>query len=183
MRGQTHLTALRPPREMTGHAVGGLPDPGPELVHRRRHHNPKPVRSAVDRSGGRIRSVLLARRPHKTIPDPVARKGFTETDRRVLDPCRCDESTCHRVTRQLVGHRRSDRPAQDVLGEHVDDEGGVGPAGPGRNVGDVGDPDLIGVVADRGAFPLAATQPVQAFLTTISTLAPSVLRVFMKMHC
>ena len=86
-----------------------------------------------------------------------------------------------RVLDELGGHRRRDRPAEDALGEHVDDKGGVAPAGPGRHVGHVGNPQLIrdrggevpgdqvrrrcvGVVSAGGGLHPTPTQPVQAFL-------------------
>lgn len=100
---------------------------------------------------------------------------------RVAVPAALPDRHRQGVADQLVAHRRGDRPAQNLLGEHVDDEGGIGPARPRRHVGHIGDPELIwdrggevalhqvgcrlaAVVADGGAFLPAPAQPCEAFL-------------------
>jgi hypothetical protein len=77
--------------------------------------------------------------------------------------------------------RGVDPPAHDATAEHVNDEGGVGEAGPGGHVADIGDPQAVGTVGgeaavdqvggagrgvggDRGAPPLATDPPGQAHL-------------------
>ena len=51
-----------------------------------------------------------------------------------------------RVERQVGAQRSGQLPAHDAAAEHVDDEGGVDPAGEGAAVGDVRDPQLVGCV-------------------------------------
>jgi len=43
----------------------------------------------------------------------------------------------------------SQRPANHLAGEQVEDHGQVEPALAGRNVGDIRQPDLIGLVRDK----------------------------------
>ncbi len=75
--------------------------------------------------------------------------------------------------------RPADPPAHDAAGLGIDDEGNVNEAGPGRDVGEVRDPQHVrlrrpelavhviqrarrGLVADRRAHRLAADHPLQA---------------------
>jgi hypothetical protein len=78
----------------------------------------------------------------------------------------------NRIDDELASHRGRDRPAQDAAGVGIDDERGVAPARPRRDVGEVGNPKPVrrerpevpvhqvvrlglARVADRGAFDLA----------------------------
>lgn len=83
---------------------------------------------------------------------------------------------------EVGSHRRADAPTHDASGKHVDDKGHVQPALPGRDVGEVRDPQLVRAlgpelpidpvqrakglaVADRRAHPLVpphASQPLLA---------------------
>ena len=47
------------------------------------------------------------------------------------------------VDDELAGHRGRDRPAQDPSGVGVDDERGVAPARPRRDICEVGDPEPV----------------------------------------
>ena len=84
-----------------------------------------------------------------------------------------------RVEHEVGVHRTAHPPADDAPGEHVDDEGHVQPALPGRDVGEVRHPELIrplGLelpidpvqrarrrwIADRRAHDLAADHTAQA---------------------
>ena len=83
-----------------------------------------------------------------------------------------------RIEHEVRSHRTAYAPAHNAPGEDVDDEGHVQPALPGRDVGKVRDPQLIGpirlelpinpvqrarcfVVADGGSHDLAAHHPAQ----------------------
>ena len=51
-----------------------------------------------------------------------------------------------RIEHEVGVHRTTDPPADDAPGEHVDHEGHVQPALPGRDVGEVRDPELVGSI-------------------------------------
>ena len=84
-----------------------------------------------------------------------------------------------RIEHKVRAHRTADPPAHDAPGEHVDDEGHIQPALPGRDIGEVRDPELVRTiglelpvdpvqrarclaVGDRGAHDLAAHHTAQA---------------------
>ena len=84
-----------------------------------------------------------------------------------------------RIEHEVRVHGTADAPAHDASGKHVDNEGDVQPALPGRDIGEVRDPQLIGTlslelpidpiqrascfaVADRGAHHLATHDTAQA---------------------
>ncbi|MNX85066.1 hypothetical protein D3C86_1168920 [compost metagenome] len=50
------------------------------------------------------------------------------------------------IEHEIGVHGTADPPTNDAPGEHVDDEGHVQPALPGRDVGEIGNPKLIGSV-------------------------------------
>ena len=86
--------------------------------------------ASASRSRVADREVLHAavRMMHQPVEGPFAR------------PQRLLQGGEHEVGVQ----RARDVPADDVAREDVDDEGGVGEAGPGADVGDVGDPEPVG---------------------------------------
>ena len=53
------------------------------------------------------------------------------------------------IERQVAAERRRHLPADNAPREHIDDERHVDKAAPGRDVREVGDPELVG--ADRPA--------------------------------
>ena len=55
-----------------------------------------------------------------------------------------DPDLLQRVEHEVRLHRTADPPAHDAAREHVDDEGNVHEALPGRDVGEVRDPELFG---------------------------------------
>jgi len=57
-----------------------------------------------------------------------------------------------RIKNVVRPHRAAHLPAHDASGEHVDDEGHIQPALPGRDVNEVADPLLV--------WPLGPTLPV-----------------------
>ncbi len=84
-----------------------------------------------------------------------------------------------RVENEVSVHGTAHPPADDAAGKNVDNEGDVQPALPSRDIGKVGDPQLIRavglelaidpiqwargrLVADSGADDLAAPGPLQA---------------------
>lgn len=91
----------------------------------------------------------------------------------------CVQSLLQGVQDEVGPCRRRGPPADDPAGEYVDHEGDVDEALPGRDVGEVADPQLVGPpglevpadviqrargvgVADRGAHAFAANDPAQA---------------------
>ena len=89
------------------------------------------------------------------------------------------QSLLQRVEHEAGVRRARHPPADDPPGVGVDDEGDVDEAGPGRDIGEVGDPEHIrpwrlelavdviqrawrGLVADRGSDRFAADDPLQA---------------------
>jgi len=91
--------------------------------------------------------------------------------------------TCllQRVEHEVCLHGTALAPTHDATAEHVNDEGHIDPALPGRDVGEVRDPQLIGSlspelpvdaikwawrlrVSNGGALRLAPTHPLQALL-------------------
>jgi len=60
------------------------------------------------------------------------------------------------VEHEVGGHGAADAPAHDTPGEHVDNKGHIQPALPGRDIGEVRDPELIGSI--RGEL---AVDPIQ----------------------
>jgi hypothetical protein len=84
-----------------------------------------------------------------------------------------------RIEHEVRAHRTAHPPTHDAPCVHVDHEGHIQPALPGRDVGEVRDPELIGPVgpehtvdpvqrawlpsvADRGAHHLATAHALQA---------------------
>src|SRR6185437_16642961 len=56
------------------------------------------------------------------------------------------------VEHEFGAHVGGGAPAHDPAAEHVDDEGDVDGPRPGRHVGEVGDPELVG--SGRGEVPV-----------------------------
>ena len=51
-----------------------------------------------------------------------------------------------RIEHEVGVHRTTDPPADDAPGKHIDHEGHIQPALPGRDVGEVRDPELVGPI-------------------------------------
>jgi len=62
------------------------------------------------------------------------------------------DGVLERVEHEFGGHAGGGAPAHDHPGEHVDDEGDVDRAGPGRDIGEIGDPQLVR--RGRGEVPV-----------------------------
>lgn len=93
-----------------------------------------------------------------------------------------------RVQHQIRVGGAGDLPADDVAGEHVDDESDIDEALPGRNGGEIADPQCVrtirlklpldpiqrtrrSLVADRGAHRLAADHALQPNFGAIDSIA------------
>ena len=61
------------------------------------------------------------------------------------------QSLLQRVENKVVLHRRAHAPADDAPREHVDDEGHIGEALPGADVGEVAHPKLVRPLGAEGA--------------------------------
>jgi hypothetical protein len=55
----------------------------------------------------------------------------------------CPQGLLQRIEHELGVHGAADAPADDVAGKHIDDEGDVHEPLPGRDIREVGDPELI----------------------------------------
>ena len=66
--------------------------------------------------------------------------------KRVLPTVRCQASGGQSSTKS-VRMELTDPPAHDAPGEHINDEGHVQPTLPGRNIGEVRHPQLIGSIS------------------------------------
>ena len=77
-------------------------------------------------------------------------------DAAVMRRLACVERLLQRIKHEVGAHRRADAPAYDAPGEHVDDEGHVNPALPGRDIGEVRHPQLV-----RTLGPEVPVDPVQ----------------------
>ena len=59
----------------------------------------------------------------------------------------CPQGLLQRIEHELGMHGTADAPSDDVTGEHIDDEGNVHEALPGRDIREVADPELIWVLS------------------------------------
>ena len=69
------------------------------------------------------------------------------------------ERHVERVEDEVGAQVRRHRPADDATAPRVEDDGQVQEAGPGRDVRDVGDPELIGTGGDELALDQIGCRP------------------------
>ena len=77
-----------------------------------------------------------------------------------------------RVEHEVGVHRAADPPADDAPGEDVDDEGHVQPALPGRDVGEVRDPQLVRPLGPELPVHPSSGHGALASLTVVRTTLP-----------